>query len=155
MSRSAWDLDSRPEVDWRTQGACAPPANPDLWSSASIVDRGRAVWLCRNACPVRAQCLAWAQDNRQLIADTIAGGVLWTRRRNRTEVRRNPYQPKPIPPGYVSLPTSGYTRLLYRIDEIRAMVAAGMSNRAIAARLECPEDSVRNFLYRHHIRRHG
>lgn len=154
MSRSAWDLDSRPEVDWRTRGACAPPADPDPWSSKDRIELGRARWLCRNACPVRAECLAWAERKPQQVADTVAGGVLWTRRKNSTEVRRSPYQPQPISPDHVLLPPPTYTRLLYRIDEIRAMVAAGMSNRAIADRLEAPTDSVRNFLYRHQIRRH-
>lgn len=154
MSRSAWDLDTGRDVDWRIRGACAvPAADPDLWSSTSPVGQGRAVWLCRNACPVRAQCLAWAESNRQLIGETVTGGVLWAKVRNRAVVRRAPVQPKPIPPDWVQLP-AGPSGLLFRIDEIRAMVAAGMSNRDIRSRLGTSDDAVRSFLHRHGIRRY-
>jgi hypothetical protein len=151
MARGSYGFDSGTDVDWRLRGACTGGGYPiDWWKSADVTERGRAVWVCRNRCPVRLTCHRWADAHRPLVEDSVLGGVLWTR--GKGGVRPAPTQPASRSP--FEQP-AGQARLKPYLDEIRMLVAAGVSNTDIAARFGSTAAGVRNFLSRERIWRTG
>lgn len=64
--------------------------NPELWFSDDPLDRKYAADLCRNNCPVRSQCLAYALDHPK---ETAHGIWAATTPRQRT-VLRNQFAPE-------------------------------------------------------------
>jgi hypothetical protein len=51
--------------------------DPDLWFSTQPADRGMAVHICDNHCPVLVRCREWARADPPEAA--VQGGVVWTR----------------------------------------------------------------------------
>ncbi len=71
--RSAYGLDSRPDLDWRRFGSCVD--DPDLWCADSPAGVAKALALC-HACPVRSQCHADAQNApKDRRVSVVLGGV--------------------------------------------------------------------------------
>lgn len=65
--------------DWRARAACAAPdVNPEWFFPAPGESQQTAKRIC-GVCPVRAQCLAWAQDHE--VPAGIFGGMSADRRR--------------------------------------------------------------------------
>ena len=55
--------------DWMDRGACQ--GQPGIWDhDATPEDHAEAQWVCKNLCPVRADCLKYALD-------TNADGGVW------------------------------------------------------------------------------
>lgn len=77
MARSAWGLDTGPDMHWLTRGACRQH-NPDWWTVASRADSaGRktnrlARAICAT-CPVRAECRALIEAGLAPAGTIIAG----------------------------------------------------------------------------------
>ena len=79
MRRSSWGLSSAPEAPaWERSARCADPAvNPDWWSGATAVDRGKAVHECLSHCPVFAACRNAVLEDPRRVAGTVRAGVYY------------------------------------------------------------------------------
>lgn len=65
---------------WSKQAACAK-YDPDDWFADNATTRRFAAEVCRDECPVRAECLAYALKNR--IPSGIWGGLSEEQRKQR------------------------------------------------------------------------
>jgi WhiB family redox-sensing transcriptional regulator len=62
--------------NWRVRAACRD-AEPELWYPDNPRDAWLGVWVC-NGCPVRQECLAYAQARREPYG-TWGGVTEWER----------------------------------------------------------------------------
>ena len=90
-------------ANWRDHAACRN-TDPELFfpigtTGPALRQIGEAKRICR-ACPVRAQCLAWALDNG--ITDGVWGGTTEDERRAIRSLRRQ--APRGGPPGMLPGP---------------------------------------------------
>lgn len=159
-SRSPYGLDSMPAEDlaWHRDSACRNH-DPDLWSAPSVDDRGRAAWVCHHECAVRDTCLQWATDHPAFVDGMVYGGVYWTRGARIADerpVRPSRNQPDLIAPDGTRNDPLPATRprvaLLPHLDEIRVLVAAGVTVAALADRYATSQTSMYDFIRRHQLR---
>jgi len=71
---------ARAATDWHERGSCHGHPNPELWfpTHGQFRDGNQGKEICRG-CPVRTQCLDYAQANPGLVG--IWGGTTDTERR--------------------------------------------------------------------------
>lgn len=78
---------SSSDRQWDAEAACAAPdVNPEWFFPKPGESQEAAKRICR-ICPVRAQCLAWAQDHE--IPAGIFGGASADRRRKMRKAQRD------------------------------------------------------------------
>ena len=85
MGRAKRRLGFTPET-WMKRAACASHGDPDLWFPDGDRQReAEAVAICRQECPVRAGCLAYALGND--IESGVWGGTTEGERRQLRDKR--------------------------------------------------------------------
>lgn len=133
---------------WRANASCFGSRwHPDLWSSPNRASLGYAIWICKHECPVKAECLQWAQDNPDAVNHTVFGGVLWAANGVPAPVQPRPHQPRPIPIGPIE---QGFVTLTEKhLDEVKELVNDGVSFTDIAEVTGASVVGVRTFVARH------
>lgn len=72
--------------DWQGRAFCRGSAyDPEIWQPENRREARLGISLCRQLCPVRAECLAHAQDHRET-SGTWGGVSEWDRRDRRRKV---------------------------------------------------------------------
>jgi hypothetical protein len=126
---------------------CAPHRRDSgLWTSEIPSEVSKAARLCRQECPVRARCLAWATTNKEKAG--VWGGVSMGRDSKRTAPRgkrRKPVQPPELKDEALVDKALASTRVFFgrltsdqQATVVRGGLARGMTYTALAVRLQHP-----------------